>query len=85
MVIWSNFMTLVDIQQLVCMINFSNDMHDYENKKITHRCQQMHMLNTNRMAPCEIVHNIYFAKDEIFMVAYLSIQYGAYLISHSSL
>jgi len=52
-------------------------------KKITHWFQQMHMLNTNRMAPCEIVHDIYFAKDEIFMVAYMSIQYGTYLIIHS--
>jgi hypothetical protein len=33
MVIWSSFITLVDIQQLVCMIYFNNDMHDYENQK----------------------------------------------------
>jgi hypothetical protein len=26
-------MTFVDTQQLVCMINFSNDMDDYENQK----------------------------------------------------
>lgn len=33
MIIWFGFMTFVDIEQLVCMINFSNDMDDYENQK----------------------------------------------------
>jgi hypothetical protein len=84
MVIWFSFMTLcgystIGMYDLIlattCMI--------MKTQKITHWCQSMHMLNTNIMAPCEIVHDMDFAKDEIFMVAYMSIQYGAYFINHS--
>lgn len=59
------------ILAMTCMI--------MKTKEITHWCQQMHMLNTNIIAPCKIVHDIYFAKDEISW----SIQFDAYLINHS--